>query len=86
MSCCGQKSKTMPPISTQVSNFILSVANVIAHARKSGSIIADNQTIEARIGVCNKCRHLLQARCSVCGCFIALKAGLRAENCPLKNW
>jgi len=85
MSCCGRKNK-MPPISKQINNFLLSVANVVAHARKSGKIIADTQTIGSRIAICNKCRHLVQTRCSVCGCFITVKAGLKAENCPLKNW
>jgi len=91
MSCCGNRKRLnintkLPPITKQFGNLVLSLANVIAHAVKSGKVIADNSTIETRVNICKGCRHLIQSRCSICGCFITLKAGLKAEHCPLKNW
>jgi len=87
MPCCQkQKAREMPGILQQAKNFALSVANVLAHAAKTGRIKAEPQTVAIRVDLCNKCRHLAENRCTVCGCFIALKAGLKAEGCPLKKW
>ena len=87
MSCCQkQKSREMPSILQQTTNFVLSVANVFAYARSTGKVKAEPQTVGVRVDLCHKCRHLSGNRCSVCGCFVALKAGLRAEACPIHKW
>jgi recombinational DNA repair protein RecR len=88
MPCCQkQKSREMPSILQQTKNLMLSVANVLAHAKTSGKIRAETQVVASRVDLCHKCRHLSENnRCSVCGCFIALKAGLQAESCPLHKW
>jgi hypothetical protein len=87
MPCCQkQKSREMPTILQQAKNLMLSVANVIAHARTTGKIRAEPGTVAVRVDLCNNCRHFSESRCSVCGCFIALKAGLKAEACPLHKW
>ena len=85
MSCCGNKNK-MPPKTKQISNFVLSVANAIANAIKSGKIVASKESISKRIEMCKKCRHLSGNRCSVCGCFVNIKVGINGEKCPLNHW
>jgi hypothetical protein len=59
---------------------------VIAHAVQTGQIKADDKVIERRVHICKDCRHLENTRCSVCGCFVTLKAGLKVEKCPLGKW
>lgn len=87
MPCCQKsKSKVMPSVLEQAKNLALSVANVLAYARTTGKVKAEPQTIAIRVDLCHKCRHLAETRCTVCGCFIALKAGLQAESCPLRKW
>jgi hypothetical protein len=87
MSCCQkQKYREMPSLAQQAKNLILSVANVLAHARLSGKIRAEPHIVATRVDLCQKCRHLTETRCTVCGCFIALKAGLKVESCPLQKW
>jgi len=85
MSCCKGKN-TLPPKSKQVSNFVLSVANAIANAIKSGKIVAPEAVISKRISICTNCRHLSENRCSVCGCFVNIKTGINSEKCPLNHW
>ena len=86
MSCCGKSYKKYPSKAKMLSNLTLSIANVIAHAISSGKIKADNDVIAKRVNTCKNCRHLDKTRCTACGCFISVKAGLRAESCPLKLW
>jgi hypothetical protein len=85
MGCCGRINR-MPSIVEQAKNLVLSTANVLAHAAVTGQVKAEPQVIGIRVDLCNKCRHLEKTRCTVCGCFIALKAGLKAEKCPMRKW
>jgi len=86
MGCCGKINK-MPSIAEQAKNLVLSTANVLAYATTTGKIKAEPQTVGIRVDLCNKCRYLDKgSRCTVCGCFIALKAGLAAEKCPMRKW
>jgi len=85
MGCCGKFNK-MPSVTQQVKNLILSTANVLAQAALTGKIRAEPQVVGIRIGLCQKCRYLEGTRCTVCGCYIALKAGLKAESCPMRKW
>jgi len=86
MGCCGRHTR-MPSVTQQVKNLVLSVANVLAYATTTGKVKADPQVVGVRVDLCNKCRYLDKGtRCTICGCFIAMKAGLVAESCPMKKW
>lgn len=85
MSCCKGKS-AFPSKKKQIVNLVLSVANVLAYALRTGKVSADPNTVEKRVNTCKSCRHLTDNRCSVCGCFINQKAGLKTEKCPLNLW
>ena len=85
MGCCGRYTK-MPSVPQQAKNLVLSVANVLSYAITTGQIKAEAHIIGMRVEQCNKCRYLEGTRCTVCGCFIAMKAGLKAESCPMRKW
>ncbi len=85
MSCCKGKP-VLPSKRKQITNLVLSVANAIANAIKSGKIVAPEAVVSKRISVCNGCRHLAENRCTVCGCFINIKVGINNEKCPLNHW
>lgn len=86
MSCCKGKS-VLPPKREQVSNLVLSVANILSNAIRSGKILADKDVVSKRIEICKNCRHLTDTnRCTVCGCFVNKKAGIKVEKCPLNLW
>ena len=75
-----------PSATKQLANVSLSLFNVITQAIKTGEIRESNGVIESRVTICNGCEYLKDNRCSECGCFIALKAGLKSESCPRNLW
>lgn len=85
MSCCG-RTQTITSVKYKIKEAALTVANVVAGAVGSGQIVAQTALIERRVAVCKGCGNLQGVRCSVCGCFIQLKAGLQSASCPLKKW
>jgi hypothetical protein len=82
----GCKACKFPSLAEQASNVSLSLFNVITQAIKTGQIKADQNIIEERINLCSGCEFLKDNRCAECGCFIALKAGLKSEKCPKGKW
>jgi len=85
MGCCGG-GRIIKKFAGQVASAALSVANVLAAAATSGKIAVDRSVVERRVAVCQVCPHLNGNRCTVCGCFISLKAGLNGASCPLNKW
>ena len=56
---------------------------------ETGTAIIKNPTIinsEKRLKVCKKCKYLKGNRCSVCGCFMFIKAKFQASKCPKGYW
>ena len=88
MGCCKTRSSggSLPPITMQAVNLTLTIANVIAYAIRHGKVGASTPVIQKRVGECQACRHLVQTRCSICGCYIEQKASLIAEKCPAGKW
>lgn len=41
---------------------------------------------KSRIDICKSCDKLEDARCSICGCWMPLKARLPLFHCPIKKW
>lgn len=43
---------------------------------------------DERMAICNTCEHLRRTlnQCSVCGCFVSLKAAIPTAKCPLDHW
>ena len=83
MPCKGCK---FPSLVEQVKNVSLGLFNVMTHAYKTGEVLAKESIVRDRIKLCEGCEFLHNNRCSECGCFIALKAGLKSEKCPLNRW
>jgi len=76
----------MPSMFDQAKNFMLTAANVMAGAASSGKITASSDVVEKRLAACHACPHLSRNRCTVCGCYLNIKTGLKAADCPLKKW
>lgn len=75
-----------PSVAKQATNLTLSLFNVVTQAIKTGKTRASNEEVEQRLSVCHTCPYRKENRCTECGCFIALKAGLKAEKCPKGKW
>lgn len=39
-----------------------------------------------RLSICVTCEQYQGGRCRACGCFLALKAAMALEVCPLGKW
>lgn len=70
----------------KIRGLFFSVEQVIKHAMKTGEILASKDTITKRLTICRECKYLEGNKCKICGCFMALKGGLSATNCPVKKW
>lgn len=80
----GQKksrSRKMPKLSTEAWDLAKSVATFIAHP-----YFTQKDEYERRIAVCDKCDHREVSRCTKCGCFVAIKARVKAWQCPENLW
>lgn len=61
---------------------------VTAHAKHklSGGKDAPLPLYEGRLNQCAVCPQRVDDRCAVCGCFVAEKAEMLTEDCPLALW
>ena len=49
-------------------------------------ILAPEEVVEERKAVCSGCEFFREGQCTVCSCFVGLKARLYHERCPKKKW
>lgn len=43
---------------------------------------------ESRLALCARCGHLSGGMCTLCGCFVELRAALKVRRCPdvIRKW
>lgn len=41
---------------------------------------------EKRLSACMECDMLFQGMCRKCGCYVELRAAVKANGCPGKRW
>jgi hypothetical protein len=63
-----------------------SFATSMARFASSGFKRAPEQTHKLRTDACAPCNYRRQNRCTLCGCFFAMKAWLPHEDCPVGRW
>ena len=51
-------------------------------------VIASRSTVEKRLEICSICEkfNAEAKRCTVCGCFMMVKANIEASTCPDGKW
>ena len=77
--CCPP----LPSAAQQAKNFIGEAGRFIA----SGFVFAEKELVAKRVQICDDCQYLIgRERCSLCGCFMKLKAKLGSSSCPAKKW
>ncbi len=77
--------KEAAKVSKSLSQSAAKGANAIAENKK---IISTKSEAQSRLDVCNKCKDLDKSlgRCTICGCFVSLKAKMDYETCPAGKW
>ena len=63
-----------------------SFAGSMARFAASGFKTVDETLHQLRMSHCCSCQYLQGPQCSLCRCFIAKKAWLPHEDCPLGRW
>lgn len=76
----------MPSAPRLAGNVLRSTATVVAHAARTGVILADPEQSATRLALCQNCEQLQAGRCTLCGCYMAAKSRLAAMRCPLGVW
>jgi hypothetical protein len=72
-----------PNIVSQMSNLAKDLHRVVLSGEP---IVASEETIKARMDICNACEFYKNSRCAKCGCFMEVKAKLRSLECPIGKW
>jgi hypothetical protein len=70
----------------QIRGLFVSIASVIKYAKRSGQIAATKGTVGRRLDICRTCEKMQGNRCTECGCYLTVKIGLRAVECPIGKW
>jgi len=47
---------------------------------------ANEDLYQKRLGTCNGCEYLHEGTCNACGCYVELRAAVKASKCPYKKW
>lgn len=80
--CCNQ----MPPVATQLKNAANAAGRVVGALVRGEGVLAPQDEVERRKGICGGCQFLNGNRCSKCGCFYSRKVQLLTEKCPIGLW
>jgi hypothetical protein len=41
---------------------------------------------QERLEICRSCKYLQAFTCQACGCFVEVRAAVKAQKCPYKKW
>lgn len=75
----------LPPLTSQAASLV-QAAKSEAEAIARGERSVTHEEKQARLDICSKCPELtLDWRCSLCGCYMKRKTGLRSAVCPAKE-
>jgi hypothetical protein len=64
------------------SSFAASMARFVA----SGFKMVEQSLYDLRMDHCQVCAYRRESQCSLCRCFVAKKAWLPHEDCPVERW
>jgi hypothetical protein len=73
---------TLPPLTTQATNFAKSAfQHAIGGFKKT-----EPEEYSRRLDICGQCGKFSNGRCSICGCFLTVKASWNEQHCPDGKW
>ncbi|MEO0968038.1 MAG: hypothetical protein AAFX80_06755 [Cyanobacteria bacterium J06639_18] len=84
-----KSSKSNYPSQPHILKNLLSEAYKTAKQGLCGDrVLAKKETVDYRLGICATCDkfNAEEKRCTLCGCFMMVKANLEAANCPGNKW
>jgi hypothetical protein len=82
----AELSLNYPPLIAQAGNAARAVGRLTSALVRRQRIWAEQSEYEQRQAICANCEFLDSDRCKKCGCFVAAKARLKTESCPIGKW
>ncbi len=69
-------------------NLLLEAHKTVNQGLCGDRVIASRSTVKERLEICSNCDKFdtETKRCTVCGCFMMVKANLEASTCPDEKW
>lgn len=83
---CGEKA--LPGLARQAANLAAAAGKVAGAVVALKPVMRSSEAVADCLAICGDCPAYRQTdgRCAECGCFVAIKAGLASEECPLGKW
>jgi hypothetical protein len=83
-----ESSNKNPSILKMAQNVTRTAIDSFKTVAEGNSLNVSNDIASSRKAICEGCDayNKAQQRCTKCGCFVAVKAYLRAATCPLGKW
>ena len=84
----AQSFENFPSYQDMVKNIGSAVVRNMRGALRGEQLRLSKAEKEKRLEICRGCEHyhMLQDRCKLCGCKMAVKAHLKLESCPAGKW
>jgi len=79
---------SMPSIPQMAKNLGQDIFKTVKSVAAGNPINVDSQEANKRKNICNSCEFFnkAQERCLKCGCYMAVKAYVKASSCPIGKW
>jgi hypothetical protein len=87
-SLLSSNKSNMPSLPQMAKNLGGEIIKNVQSVAAGNSLNTDSAEGDRRKGICNSCEFFnkTQDRCTKCGCYMAVKAYLKASNCPIGKW
>lgn len=77
-----------PTQSKMLKNLLFEAYKTAKQGLCGDRVLAKKDTVEYRLEICANCDkfNAEEKRCTLCGCFMMVKANLEVANCPDNKW
>jgi len=82
----GQSTNAQPVTSPTLFQKFWNLTQAVTAFVADGCKTVDQVEYARRLAVCESCEQRHENVCLACGCYLSLKAGARAMDCPLGRW
>jgi uncharacterized paraquat-inducible protein A len=84
----NNSQQQMPTVKEMASNAGKEIVNNIQSLLAGNPLKAEDEIAKNRKSICESCNfyNKAQERCTKCGCYMAVKAYLKASKCPIGKW
>lgn len=78
-----RETRPLPSIAKQIANFSQAIVEHVS----TGRVHVGEEDYKKRIDICNLCNYFRDdGRCSICGCYMKVKARWESQKCPFGLW